>query len=222
MIDVVVLTWRRPEQCKRCIESILDNSGDNLGNIHVVINEYNNSYNSVLDIEHPKLSFMALIKNEGVVARNHGFKMCTAEYIAQIDDDVVVKPAWDELALSMLGGDVKAVGEQGGFVTDLSSFRENNKPGTNGEYVDLLTGFCWVFKNEGFMYDEVYGKHWHEESDLQFQMRKAGSRFKVCERMCTHLHQGKPEHWEDHLIANRQRIVDKWYPQKDLLNLEKQ
>ena len=221
MIDVVILTWKRPSECFRCITSIINNSGDNISNIFVVINEDNPTYDVVRSIQDNRIHIISLLTNEGVVARNHGFDRCTADYIAQIDDDVIVNLGWDDKALQLLNCNVQAVGEQGGYIVNINTFTDNNIPGTNGQYVDLLTGFCWIFKNQGFKYDDSFGMHWHEESDLQFQMREAGYRFKVCEGLCKHLHQGKPNHWNEYLEINRQRIVNKWAHKKNELNLER-
>lgn len=219
-LDTVTLSWKRPGPLANCLRSIIDNTSDRLHRMYVIVNEYNIEYNQIRNIS-DKIRITELAKNEGVVARNHGFNLSNSDFIAQVDDDVTVNPGWDEKAFSMLEGDVKGVGEDGSWVIpDLSNY---SIPGTkphDGDYVDVLTGFCWIFKNERLLYDEEFKMHWHEETDLQFQMREAGYRFKVCSGMCVHHHGQKVSNWMEYHDPNVKRIQDKWLHKKDKLNLE--
>lgn len=222
MIDIVTLTWNRPNYLRNCLDSILKFSEGNVNKIFVVINEYNNSYDFLDDYEDANLEVIKLTTNEGVVARNHALKQCTSEYVAQIDDDVCVQEGWESKVLSMLVDDVKGVGPQGGWVlSDLSNYFTPNATPSIGQYTDVLTGFFWVFKNNKFLYDETFGMHWHEETDLQFQMREAGYRFKICDTVCIHHHAQKQNHWMEYHDPNVKKVQDKWLHKKEELHFEK-
>lgn len=81
-----------------------------------------------------------------------------------------------------------------------------------GQYADLVMGYCWAWRNSQriesldyvsghghvyekieadhsrpcFLYDWNFNPHWHEESDLQMQIRAAGYRIMVTPPVATH------------------------------------
>ena len=219
-LDTVTLSWRRPDVLRSCLLAILENTSDRLRHMYVVVNEAQPHHSRLLGIS-DKIKLILLPQNEGVVARNYALKISDADYIGQVDDDVIVNPAWDEKAFDMIGQDVQGVGDDGSWVIpDLSNFCLPDKKPQHGDFCDVLAGYCWIFQNGRFLYDESFGKHWHEETAIQFTMREYGYRFKRCIGMCRHEHRGKPNYWMEYHDPNIKKIQAKWLHRIDELHLE--
>jgi glycosyltransferase involved in cell wall biosynthesis len=195
-LSVMVLTYNR--DVLPCLEAI-KNHTNNKHNVILVDNgnSYRPEYKDLVD------TYIGLKGNEGVIARNYGKLVCTSEFIACIDDDVIVFPGWDEILMDAIESDdqVAGAGPCGAYVfKDLSNY--NEVMGTPGSYVDVLTGYCWMHRHipEGLLpwgYDEW--KFWHEETYIQFQMREEGYRFKMTPNVCYHDSQrGGTIDWESH------------------------
>lgn len=220
--SIVVLTYNRLETLKRCLTSIHDNTTKNY-EVLVVNNASTDGTKEYLESLNMFKNFRAINmdSNMGVVARNRGFEVAKGEFIAQVDDDVLVLKGWeDEVLQYFKDPKVGAVGPEGSLWVEWANhFNHNTKP---GDSVDFLTGQVWVFRNEGWRYDEKFGKFWHEESDLQMQMKyKSKYVFKQCSRgMYHHLEQRGPHvDWDLH-NRNFQRFIDKWKDKEADLNLE--
>jgi len=171
--------------------------------------------------------------NEGVCARNYGIAMATGQFIIQVDDDVLVAPGFDEVLLAPYeNAEVGATGQEG-FYQDstwglLIDDRRRPRP---GQFCDLVMGYCWSWRNlrgpssspdlvgpASFLYDWDFSPFWHEESDLQLQIRAAGYRVICTPPVATHrsLHDWQETHADGPRtgtsIAERNffRLVDKW------------
>ncbi len=164
--------------------------------------------------------YIGLKNNLGVVARNYGKLAARGKYIMCVDDDVILCSGWDEIFLGFfyIDNDLGGVGPEGHFAySDLRNY--NEKPGIPGMYVDVLTGYCWMHKNtpEGLLPWDWYGHEgrpstWHDETQVQFQMRESGMRFKQTHMICQHLSQRgeiSKESWIDH-NDKIERIKDKF------------
>jgi len=208
-LSIVILTRNRLDCLKdtiKCVKANVINSYE----IIVVNNnstdgttEYLNSLNDVKSIN--------LYENDGVWARNHGMKVAMGEFIAQIDDDVHVFPEWDSVMLEQFVDEkVIAVGQ---CSTNITGWMEWDSEGIRaGDYVDNVTGFCWMFRNKGFLYDKFFmKKSWHDETDLQLQMIKAGYKIRVCNTVCNHLSLRKGVNWEEHNECQAY-LINKWKP----------
>lgn len=154
-------------------------------------------------------TYIGLKENIGVLARNYGKLAARGKYIMCVDDDVVMLSGWDEVFLGFIAEDseVVGVGPEGHFVfEDLHNY--NEKPGMPGRYVDVLTGYCWLHRNvpEALLPWDWYGlceaaASWHDETQVQFQMREKGWRFKQTPMVCNHNSQRgeiSKESWVDH------------------------
>ncbi len=197
MISIVVLNYKR--NLFPCLESIRRGTS----NKHEVIVVDNGNRYPMMQSQYID-KYIGLKKNEGVVARNYGKLAAKYDYIACIDDDVIVAEGWDEVLLTFLEGDPKVagVGPCGHYVfPDLSNF--NNSGGVPGTYVHVLTGYCWMHKNmkEGLLPWNWGVSSWHDETYIQFQMRERGCTFKVTPNVCIHDSQRgeiSDKSWEDH------------------------
>jgi len=169
--------------------------------------------------------------NEGVCSRNHGIAMATGEFIIQVDDDVLVAPGFDEVLLAPYENPQVGATGQEGFYQDstwglLIDDRRRPRP---GQFCDLVMGYCWSWRNlpaaaidpagpRRFLYDWDFSPFWHEESDLQMQIRAAGYRIMCTPPVATHrsLHDWKETHadgprtGESIALRNFYRLVDKW------------
>jgi len=220
-VSVVVLTRDRCARLKLCIADILEKTTVPMELIVVDNGSKDDTrayLNALSGIKHISLS-----QNYGVWARNLGFELSKGEFIAQIDDDVRVHAGWFEHMASHMSDDVIAVGPQG-LYKDLSWGSMGNEMVNPGEYCDILTGFCWLMRNKGYRYDKFWRDEvlfWHEESEIQFQMRAGGWRFKRCGDVATHasMRTGDVD-WEVHNKALA-FVNTKWKPREAELHFER-
>lgn len=196
MISIVVLTYNR--DVMPCLKAIKENTV----NDHEVIlvdnsNIYQRTYDGYVD------KYVGLLKNEWTYSRNYGKLLAKYDYVANIDDDVEVFHGWDEILLSTIqeNDNIVGAGPCGHFVfKDLSNYNRAN--GLPNNYVDTLTGYCWMHRNipEGLLPD-IGWKSWHDETWVQFQMREKGYKFKMTNNVCNHISQRgeiSKESWKDH------------------------
>ena len=196
MISINILTYNRD------VSTCLDAVKKNTNNINEVIlvdnaNNYKRSYDDYVD------KYIGLKNNEWTYSRNYGKLVAKYDYIACIDDDVIVYPGWDEVLLNIIQEDsnIAGVGPCGHYVyEDLSNY--NKRSGLQGNYVDVLTGYCWMHRNipEGILPD-INWRSWHDETWVQLQMREKGYRFKMSPNNCDHISQRgeiSEESWKDH------------------------
>lgn len=217
-ISVVVLTYNRLTSLKNTITSIQRHTS--IPYELLVVN--NNSTDGTTEYLNGQLGIKAIHmpNNIGVVARNRAFVQATGDLIAQVDDDVSLSSGWDTTITKYFeNSNVGMVGVQGGLIhkwMDLSVHQHSNN------YVDFLTGFFLVFKNCGLMYDEEFGKFWHEELDLSLQFKSAGYKLMVHTgpTVCSHASlRDSPVDWELH-NRNLDRVRTKWGDKLPQLSLE--
>ena len=210
----VILTYNRPEHFSKCVMSVANaiRKGDGVSEVIVVDNggvdprtlEFVKGYVHGADAA---MAYIKLEKNEGVVARNYGFEIANGAYVVQVDDDVVVSDNLLPVLNEHLDANT-AVGPMGHF-----AFHDLHEPiarlrANPGEYCDLLMGYCWAFPNRGLSYDTDFGLHWHEETDLQLNM-------KCCDGSVATHNSAKPPGPFMHELQreNHRRIVQRWVGQ---------
>ncbi len=193
-VSVIVLTYNR--DVLPCLKAIKANT---YNNYELILVDNGKDYSQLWDKYVDKY---VRIDNEGVKSRNYGKLIAKYNYIACVDDDVLVFPGWDEILIDAIESDDSVIGSGpcGAYAfKDLSNYNETY--GKPGDYVDVLTGFCWMHKNipEGLLPIEDEWFHWHEETYVQFQMRELGYRFKMTPNVCFHDSQRNGTiDWEDH------------------------
>lgn len=218
-ISIVILTYNRSESLYGCLKAILANTEDlsKICEIIIVDNHSDQPSQTVIDRfkknqRYNLFKVIRLDKNYGVWARNYGFKEAKGNLICQIDDDSFVMSYWDSQILKHFDDEkVIAVGPAPSKITGWLAWNsENIKP---GDEVDVLCGYCWMFRNKGFLYDDYYiGKTgWHEESDLALEMKSAGYKLKACESNCYHMGLRKEIDWTEHSAAQKW-FINKWRP----------
>lgn len=198
---------------------------------------------------------LALEQNEGVCARNHALRVARGQYILQVDDDVIVGPGWDTSLLGWFCDEhVGAAGQEGfwlnwqGFMAPgRTLFLDRRRPAI-GDFADLVMGYCWAWRNdrlEGapgtgaawdgrpyeaprFLYDDRFNPHWHEETDLQLQIKAAGYRIRCGPVVAKHrslkswqaAHHGDPMVGLQHAVDHEHLLLHKWEGRRESLGLE--
>ena len=88
MTDIVIVNWNGGDLVRKCIDSVIKNSGNNL--VHTVIVVDNASSDGSAD-NLPADSRIRVIKNTANLgfakACNQGFKICTAEFVLLLNPD---------------------------------------------------------------------------------------------------------------------------------------
>lgn len=193
-------------------------------------------------------------ENRGVCARNVALDAAAGRFILQVDDDVVVGPGWDTALLNPLLADpaIGAVGQQGFWLNwqgllhpGRTLFLDQRLPQA-GDFCDLVMGYCWAWRNDRlpaslsqhpdpdcptvprFRYDEHFDPHWHEETDLQLQIKAAGYRIRCGPVVSQHrsmkswhaAHNGHPMVGLQHAVAHEHLLVQKWGGRRQDLGLE--
>ena len=223
MLATVTLTYNRLEALRRCIDAIRERG--EVDRIIVVDNHCTDGTGAWLAGQ-DDLLVVRTPRNLGVIARNFGFDLVdpSTEWVAQIDDDVVIRPGGLRTMIDQMSQHPAAIatGQQGGYVGDYTAFRAT--PGLpTGTPVDLLTGFCWMIHKARLekqfnvpwpqvRYDPSFGMRWHEETDLQCRLRWAtGQQGKllVCPAVADHTRMAGAIDWDlhDRTLA---LVRDKW------------
>jgi len=226
-VSIVILTYNRCNVLRQCIKHIWKNTGMDRKDYEIIVVNNCSTDNTMILLEtvadyFENFTILNLDRNYGVIARNRAFEIAKGEYIAQIDDDVLMQEKWDERTLKHFKNkDVGAIGTEGSLWIGWGN--KFNREVKVGDYVDFLTGQFWIFKNEGWKYDESFGAFWHEESDLQMRMKHDKKyRFMQCDKnVMHHLELRNPAlmNWELH-DKNWKKFVDRWQPLEKELNLE--
>lgn len=170
---------------------------DNDHEIIVVDNGSTDGTQNMIKEYFPEVILIPLKGNSGGWCRNYGFEIAQSPYIYQVDDDVLVRPHWDSILLRYFEKDVGIVGPQGWIFTNWDRPNEAEKA-QNGDYCDLLTGYCWLMHNEKeFRYDKRF-QYWHEDLNFSFQVKSLGYRLRQTPFCCNHLNLRSHIDWEEH------------------------
>ena len=196
LISTVTLTYNKEALLYQCLENIKANTQNSFEMI-VVDNGSSDGTLSMVRNNFPEATLVTLKENKGGWTRNFGFEVAKGKFIGQIDDDVLVLPAWDEVLLEYMEKDVGAVGPCGWFFTNWDRPNEGEKAEV-GDYCDFLTGYLWLMRNEkDFRYSERY-KFWHEDLFLSMKIRSLGWRLRQSRNCCVHLNARPFVDWKEH------------------------
>lgn len=206
-LSIIVLTHNRRDALRDCLNRLRAHTAERDAELIVVDNGSTDGTWEMLGVAWAFPFPLRLIHrdvNEGVCARNYAIDRAAGVFIAQVDDDVLVSPGWDTMLLGpMCDPSIGATGQHG-FYQEQRWSRQHWSAGliddrrrpSPGQFCDLVMGFCWAWRNDYdahalsgrlFRYDERFNPFWHEESDLQLQIRAAGYRIMCVRPIASHL-----------------------------------
>jgi histidinol-phosphate phosphatase family protein len=127
-------------------------------------------------------------------ARNVGWRLATTEWIAFLDDDVLVPADWREKLVADLAGLPPGVGASQGRIV-VPAPPEGRRP-TDDERATLrLAGACWITADMAYRrtalaavggFDERFPRAYREDTDLALRVHQAGWRIVTGQRVTTH------------------------------------
>lgn len=214
-ISVVTLTCDRLPILQKCLHSVWATwSGRNELELIVVDNaSEDGTAEWVRDQTEAYAKLVRMDQNYKVWSRNAGFDAATGDVILQLDDDAWIGAKnWDVYLLDQLAMDeeVIAVGQQAWFRAHPFNAGPGGRDASAGQYCDLITGFCWMMRNEGYRYDDFFKfRTFDDETDIQFQMKADGWRLKCCHPVALHVSQRGDVDWDERGQC-LQYISDKW------------
>lgn len=211
-LSIIVLTHNRLAALRECLIRLQSQTETSDAEIIVVDNgstdgtfDWIEAWANTVHLPIP-IAAIHLPDNKGVCERNHGILAARGDFIAQVDDDVLVMSGWDSVLMEPMLRDpaIGATGQEGLYqerswqrtAWSAGLIDDRRKP-ADGQFCDFVTGYCWMWRNlqvrEGFgvgsprfLYDERFNPFWHEESDLQLQIRAAGYRILKTRQVANH------------------------------------
>lgn len=101
MIAIVVITHNRVHLLRKCVENVLLRTSDATTEIVIWDNASTDGTGEYLaSLTDPRIRVVRSPENVGMNGYGRGFRMTTAPYLVEVDDDVVDAPAgWDRMLL---------------------------------------------------------------------------------------------------------------------------
>jgi len=208
-LSVVILTRKRPQYLKPCLDTLLEQGAERL-EVFVVFNPDDNETAELLKHYHSVHGVSVPHSASILAARNVGAHKASCGIVAFTDDDVTFYPGWLDACVGAF--DDPKVGGVGGRIldkhTEHSDFSRNEpicKILPDGRYtgnqeldpkkvveVDHLQGCNWAVRREAFEkvggFDETWGYNLYEEMDLTLRLRKAGYKLHFVPQMAVYHH----------------------------------
>jgi HAD superfamily hydrolase (TIGR01662 family) len=198
--DVVIPTSGRPSLA-RTLESLLAGAGPAPRRVLVVDDRRERRAALPLGPAAARVDVVAGPARGPAAARNAGWRRSEAEWIAFLDDDVVLPPGWREaLARDLAGLPPPTAGSQGRVRVPLP---EGRRPTDWERNVAGLEGARWVTADMAYRrsalaavggFDERFERPYREDADLALRMLHAGFELVRGERTVLHP-PGAPEPW---------------------------
>lgn len=113
-LSAIICTFNRAPALKRCLESLVHQQEKNFETI-IVDGGSDDKTNQVISFYKPKLKIKKFIFREKQLAkaRDLGWRRAQGEYVAWIDDDVIVSPGWSRAIIATLDRHPKIGGVTG-------------------------------------------------------------------------------------------------------------
>ena len=182
-LSVIVPTYRRPELLKRCLTSLCHQQIDRtLYEVIVVTDGPDAETRMIVESEAAKtevsLRYLALPQKKGpAAARNLGWQSARGSLVLFTDDDCIPAESWIS-SFHKASGDKELAAFTGRVIVPVSSRPTDFEKNTKGlETAEFITANCAcsiqaLQLTGGF--DERFTMAWREDSDLEFELLKAG------------------------------------------------
>jgi histidinol-phosphate phosphatase family protein len=198
--DVVIPTAGRPS-LRGTVESLLAGPGPAPRRVVVVDDRRDRREALPLGAAAPRVDVVAGPVRGPEAARNSGWRLARAEWIAFLDDDVVLPAGWREaLARDLAGLPRRCAGSQGRVRVPLP---QDRRPTDWERNVAGLEGARWTTADMAYRrtalaavggFDERFERAYREDADLALRMLDAGFELVRGERVILHP-PGAPDPW---------------------------
>lgn len=222
-VSIVIPVYNQLEYTMMCIESIKKHTPDELYEFVFVDNgstDGTKEYLAALE----KTTVITNSVNRGVApAWNQGIRASTGDYIAILNNDIIVPPKWLENLISVLEKNpeiyyVSPLYERLEMAPDYEK-RAAELAEKEPEIVpDHFIGFCFVMKRQTIreigLFDEQFEMGWYEDTDYQSRLKKAGHPPVGISNVLIHHFESKtlwsiPDMYA-HTVKNAERYRRKW------------
>jgi GT2 family glycosyltransferase len=216
----VVPVHNAQQAVQRCIESVLAQIGDQLGELVIVDDASNAETVAMLaSLRHPKLRILRNEKNIGFGgAVNRGVASCRAPLVLQLNSDITAEEDFLSPLVAALDADptLAALSPAGNTYRRYGLERYARRSGC--VVTNHLSGYAFLIRRSVFEalggFDGIFGRGYFEDTDLSRRILRAGHWMGV--------HPGATLHHESHgsfsvraerrawIEANRVRYHERW------------
>ncbi|MFC4765800.1 glycosyltransferase [Effusibacillus consociatus] len=231
LTSIVVIAFNNLHYTRLCVESVLRHTKSNYELILVDngCTDGTRNYFEELVQKHPHIKTVFKETNYGSCARNFGFELAEGEFVAILDNDVEVGEDWLTPLLEPFKDEtIGGVGHEGVLLDENFGIRVHTVnlplPQVNGIKVDLLTGYCCVYRNLfkriGY-FDWGYSPFWNEEADFSLRIKSLGySLLAKATRVLHYAHRTGFINTDGpipQMTRNTNYFMQKWLPYKEEL-----
>lgn len=231
LTSIVVIAFNGLDLTRRCVESILRNTG---GDYELLLVDNGSTDGTSLyfsSVARGAAHVRAIYRdrNEGVFARTYGMKVARGEFICWLDNDVEVGPGWLEPLLQAMadprigGAGVEGVALDGSW-QHLYHVIGDPRGLSAPRPVDVLAGYCCLFRNItdfiGFL-DPRFSPFWNEDADYSLRVKLLGYRLVVVPVNMIHHRHGTGlrflGNYKGHIGRMNAALAEKWDSFKHLV-----
>jgi GT2 family glycosyltransferase len=214
LISVVLITWNRKEDLKKCLDS-LENQKNSDFDIVLVDNGSNDGTPEVIENKYPDIRLIKLPYNEGVPgARNIGAANAKGKLLFFLDDDATIEKDTLEKIIERFVED-QTLSVIACNLIDYSSHQLIKRRYDSEYHTADFPGGAVVIKKELFQQLGYYPKDFFyhaEETDLSLRIYDAGFYIKYCPEILVY---HKPSHverpnWRYIYYSTRNNIWVSW------------
>ena len=163
-LSVVVLVYNTENYLRDCLDSLINQSLDNIqiiivndespDNSHVIIDEYKQKYSNIIVIDQEN--------SGGAVAGNNGIKVATGDYVALVDsDDIVPVDAYEKLYRAAQENKSQiAIGRplilEDGVIKEVN-YKKERRVWEENQLISDLSQFPEIFY-DGFYWNKIFDR----------------------------------------------------------------
>jgi GT2 family glycosyltransferase len=239
-ISLIILTYNNLDYTRQCLESIFSKTVYPNYEIVVVDNASTDGtpdYLQTVAATHQNMLLVLNKENRGFAAgNNQGVAAASGEYIAFLNNDIVVTPGWlSGLVAHLIDPSIGAIGPVTNYagnesriavdyhnISDLDDFARRYTQAHAGQSFEIrmLALFCMLLRRSVIEavgpLDEQFGVGMYEDDDFSLRIRQKGYRILCAEDVYIH-HWGSAafsrlaqERFERLHLENRGKFESKW------------